>query len=366
MKIKYLIKDVKTVLCVGCLVCGLIHGEYDVINASTLSGKNVNLEKKDIDYTIDFGANDNAVQNFYVDGSVLYTSQKYTYADAGYVKISKFNIVNKAPQKCSEMWIKSAGHGQTLEVYKYNNKTYILFALKDYTDNVDKGNDMHWSTQIGRIEYSACPKSNAKDYTKFKRFTNLNYANKEKKGFGTVLRTDAALSSDGQTILIWKKNTGNQSEFTAYNLIKFNNYLDKANNGVSFENIRPSDLGIEFSFNDKSGSIGLPSSIQSLELSNKSNGKYSIYIASGNDGLKKDDNKPVKILRFNSAGEKKSEKNIVYKNVFSSPMEIEGLHIVGDKLEFMLVESEYSNGKKRNNVNKRYQYIVSADKSYWS
>lgn len=104
------------------------------------------------------------------------------------------------------MWIEDAGHGQTLEVYKYGTKTYLLFSLKKYYNKSDATQSAYqWSTQIGRIEYTPCNKTAAKNYDVYKRFTNLNYSNKNGISLGTVERADASISLDKSVILIWKQ-----------------------------------------------------------------------------------------------------------------------------------------------------------------
>ena len=87
------------------------------------------------------------------------------------------------------------------------------------------------------------------------------------------------------------------------------------------------------------------------------------YISSGDEGF---DNRPLKIYRFNSQGEKKSEKRIITTSVRKHEMEIEGIHIVGNELQFLLVESSYIHGKPREDYNKQYQYIVNIDKDFLS
>ena len=350
-------------------------GTTNQINAAEnkknkIEATNINLTTDNKKMVVDVEEN-KAVQNFCIDGNVLYTSQRISKTkDAGpfYVKITKYNIVDGKNIFESTMVIEDAGHGQTLEIYRASGKTYILFALKDYFIE-DSSNKSHWSTQIGRIEYKGYKndndaENNAKKYTAFKRFTNLNYANKDHKNFGTVKRADAAVSTNGKYILIWIRNKNNDNQFSAYKMTSFNDTLDKSKeNGVSFKEKKLNPI---FSFTKEKGNTDIPESVQSIEISNAadesvkdSEKSFSIYIASGDDGV---NDKPVMIYRLNSKGQLKAKANIEYSEVFGVKMEIEGIHIVGSELYFWFVESGYLNGKDRNNENKYRQYIMSINK----
>lgn len=49
------------------------------------------------------------------------------------------------------MTLNKCGHGQTLEIYKYNGKTYLLVSSKE-----NKISDStYWSVQVARVEYQA-------------------------------------------------------------------------------------------------------------------------------------------------------------------------------------------------------------------
>lgn len=308
----------------------------------------VDVSSSDIKYTVDFGTNTHAVQNFYVNGSDLYTSQRYD----GYVKITYFRIQNNVPYFQNEMWLEDAGHGQTLEVYTYDGETYLLVSLKEYLDG-----DNVWSIQIGRVKYTPCTQSNAIKYTDCKRFVQLTYANEDNISFGTIKRVDAAISSDNSTILIWKRNIDNNNEMTGYDFNAFNEALSNAeSNYVSFKNNATMQSNVEFSFNDEGVVNSIPSSVQGVELSNEKNGLHSIYISSGDEK-----NGDIKIYRFNSNGTKKAEKKITHTDFMNENLlEIEGIHIVGNTLQFLLVNSTISGQA----VNKQKQYIMNIDKQF--
>lgn len=183
-----------------------------------------------------------------------------------------------------------------------------------------------------------------------KRFTYLAYANKSAESFGYLLRMDAALSSDKKTLLIWKRGNGNQ-EFSGFDFDTFNAVLSASkSNTVSFKGNAKMKKACTFSFNDKNKKLGIPTSVQGLEISDKSNGLHSIYICSGtenNIGGK------LSISRFNSAGVKKS--TICVSHKLGKNMEIEGIHISGDNLQIGLCSTR--SGEKST------QYIFAVPKS---
>ncbi|MCR5798130.1 MAG: class III bacteriocin [Eubacterium sp.] len=369
-------KTEKRIKAVCLIMLLLITCIPNVVTAAKLDKDEIVLVKSDKEYELDFGDKDQkAVQNFYVGNSYIYTTQRYKYNDAqdyNYVKITKFNIVNKKPQKAinpngtpEEMWIKYAGHGQTLEVYEHKGKVYILTSLW-----ANKNYDEQWSLEIGRVEFVSNTKETAVLANELKRFFGIEYANPKRKNFGVMQRTDAAVSQDNSTILIWKRNEDEENEFSAYNFKKFNEILDGTTEygkytRFNFKNIPANKSWLKFSFNDVNGGDSIPKSIQGLEVSDEGdNGKHSIYIVSGNEGKK---DSPNRIYRFNSDGKRKNKKIINSKEnkVFNKPMEIEGIHVApGNKLRFLLVESDYLNGIKHKNANKSKQYIFSVNKRY--
>lgn len=288
-----------------------------------------------------------AIQNFYVAGNFIYITQKGpeygTDEDKkGSVYLSRYALSGSTAAYKDEMQLMGVGHGQTLEMYTYKGETYFLFACGDNA----VGKKVHWSTQIGRIQY----KANSVLYNKnIKRFTYLAYANKSGESFGSLLRMDAALSSDKKTLLIWKHN-GKKQQFSGFDFDTFNAVLSASNsNAVSFKGNTKMKKACTFTFDDRKKSLGLPTSIQGLEISNKANGLHSIYICSGTE----DRDRKLSISRFNSAGDKKA--TVTLSHNFGKYMEIEGIHISGDNLQIGLchVDGDF----------KSKQYIFTVPKS---
>ncbi|MDO4555206.1 MAG: helveticin J family class III bacteriocin, partial [Lachnospiraceae bacterium] len=83
-----------------------------------------------------------AIQNWVVSGNYLYVTQRKS-SDT-YLSRCKINTATKTAVFQDKMILENFGHGQTLEEYQYNGKTYLLVSCKAntaYTDN-------YWSMQI--------------------------------------------------------------------------------------------------------------------------------------------------------------------------------------------------------------------------
>lgn len=87
-------------IAVCALLVGVIFGQNEITKAAT-SGT-INVSSVNERYTLDFGANTQAVQNFYVDSNTIYTTQRVTEANntsKKYVRITKFSLSSGVPQK---------------------------------------------------------------------------------------------------------------------------------------------------------------------------------------------------------------------------------------------------------------------------
>lgn len=169
----------------------------------TMSLMNVNFAKAEVKNT-----NVTATKEYIFDvtDSILkgkttqktYIASKYVYMifySKSYKEnsyIARYQIPNSGNKLVykDKMELKRFGHGQTLEYYEYNGKSYFLVATKGIELESD---GFYWAKQIGRIAYVA---NGSIDYVNVPRLSSINRANKLGTSFGSLLRTDAALSSD--------------------------------------------------------------------------------------------------------------------------------------------------------------------------
>lgn len=312
--------------------------------------------------------NEHAIQSFVIDESsgYIYIFQNYyswyfmidgqnTQVPGNYCLLSRCAIdsVNNTFSRTDAMLLKNIGHGQTIEKYQYGGNTYFLISCGSYQPS---GSDKYWSVQIGRISYTGHTynqlkyESNVVNNSNITRLVDLKYSNNNGTNLSSLTRLDAALSSSGDSLLIWKYgkklNSLNQEEdiyqFSVYDFNVINQALSNApNNTVSFFNNSTLTGACSGTFQNPSN---LPSSFQGVEVSDTgSNNLRSIYIASGDES----NGKSNKLYRYNTAGEYKNAKVIddtgVWTYYGSSSLnlscEMESVRLNGNYLMFVLSDT---------------------------
>ena len=259
-----------------------------------------------------------AIQSYAVDGDDIYIQQAYSenefdeFDDYKTGRVENLVLISRcqysaeydAYKPVDHMLLKNVGHGQTIDVYNYNGKKYLMISCG--SKGTSKST-LWWSTQIGRIEYKAGAFVNNSE---IKRLTYLNYSNKKTKRFGTTMRVDAALTPDKQTLVIWKINEKGKSEYSGYKFSVVNKEFDKAqNNEVNVkENKKIKKASL---FSTKAIKL-VPKSFQGLAVTNKSNGKYTLYISSGDERYYKKTG--IAIYKYEIKGKKIKHKGTVKLN----------------------------------------------------
>ncbi|ESL03670.1 hypothetical protein GCWU000282_00835 [Catonella morbi ATCC 51271] len=259
-----------------------------------------------------------AIQGYAVDGTDIYIQQAYSenefdeFDDYKTGRVENLVLISRcqysaeydAYKPVDHMVLRNVGHGQSMEVYNYNGKKYLMISCG--SKGTSKST-LWWSTQIGRIEYIPGAFVNNSD---IKRLTYLNYSNKKTKRFGTTMRVDATLTPDKNTLVIWKMNEKGQSEYSGYNFSVVNKELDKAkNNEVNVKENKKIKKALVFS--TKAVKLA-PRSFQGLAATNKSNGKYTLYISSGDERYYKKTG--ISIHKYEIKGKKIKHKGTVKLN----------------------------------------------------
>ena len=227
------------------------------------------------------------------------------------------------------MKIKNCGHGQTLEKYNYNNKTYFLVSA-----NYKQRGDYEWSLEIGRVQYSAGTvidaNPNAND-NKIHRMTNIAYANKNGTKAFDLYRADGAVSADGKYLGVWgrgvckDKNNKEQykDQYSYYDFKKINELWDsnidiKCNSNSVKKVCKFSKIQKHDYFN---------SSFQGMDITNAGNFYVSSSSKAGAD-----------YISYISSGSWTVHKTkITCGNNKSNNVEIESAKISGDNLLFAAI-----------------------------
>jgi hypothetical protein len=158
-----------------------------------------------------------AIQKTFIEDGYIYVTQRMD-SDI-YLSRCKIGEDRKTAVCQDWMLLQDFGHGQTLEAYQYNDKLYFWTTCRTNTSYSQR-----WSLEIGRIEYQAG--KTISSYKNVYRFTGLAYANEDQISFGTLKRSDAALSEDGEKLIIWAQNTSNQMQYSIYDAVALNQLLD--------------------------------------------------------------------------------------------------------------------------------------------
>lgn len=323
-----------------------MNNEKDImINADTVDGEiepmvsipyeDLSLTTQNLLYSVNL-KDEHAMQNFAINGSEIYTTQRKGQD----VILAKSTLSGTTATQSNSFTVTDAGHGQTLEYIKNGDFAgSLLFSFNANSDN--------WSTEIGILDMEKFNATSICDYSKFKRFTDLNYANTlGDTNPPKVIRADAALSTNQSTIIIWTRDEYGLDVYAGYDFDVFCSELKKStSNTVSFKNNSTMAAKCQFCFiaEPTRVSIEVPKSFQGIELSNKSNGVHSIYIVSGNES-----NGSNRIYRLTSSGIMKKAIKIIHPYFNPSiKYEIEGVKISGDNLLFGLVRAGSDADKKK-------------------
>jgi len=259
-----------------------------------------------------------AIQGYAVDGTDIYIQQAYSenefdeFDDYKTGRVENLVLISRcqysaeydAYKPVDHMVLRNVGHGQSMEVYNYNGKKYLMISCG--SKGTSKST-LWWSTQIGRIEYKPGTFLNNSD---IRRLTYMNYSNKKTKRFGTTMRVDATLTPDKNALVIWKMNEKGQSEYSAYKFSVVNKELDKAkNNEVNVKENKKIKKAMIFS--TKAAKLA-PRSFQGLAISNKTDGKYTLYVSSGDERYYKKTG--ISIYKYEIKGKKIKHKGTVKLN----------------------------------------------------
>lgn len=344
--------------------------------------------KNELTFKVPKGKKVNALQSYLWDGEKLLTLfRKQETPASAYLcqaekKVSGYSI-NQGQYKR----MIGFSHGQSLERFTVKKnakklKKYMFCAGAGYkgdnsTKKLEKTEGQGWSKNVvfvdnsdilGTKEYSY-----KKNYKKIKKIIGLNKVGDVKSA---IKRVDAAISSDGKVLVVWcSLKNYNKRQVSLYDMGVIKKYLYEKNNlyyNMSSKKLREDALITTIA--DSSNILQPNNSFQSIEVSQAfgdSKNKWQVYITSGNEGKGQN----LTITRFTmTKGEKKLKNHrLIYVQVpynkegtpiLTGTCEIEGCHIKGDDLQFILTNSK--DALKNIKADKAVQYIVGVKKTVFS
>lgn len=280
------------------------------VNAATPNSK-VSTSGK-LAYTLKGLKHNLVVQNYYIATNYIYATQR----SGSTTYLSRLKINGKTATYMDEMTLLDFGHGQSLDMYKYNDKNYLYIGCKS------ESSSYKFSLQVARITYKA---GQTYTYTDANRFTYMNYANTSGKSLGTTYRVAVGGNS---TYTIFRIQTEEGSvTYSIYDTAAINKLLDK-NKTVSMKSAE-AKKACKRSFTQTGSGIVRPnSSFQGIDMVGNSH----IYISGGPEG------KTPQMARMTNTGT--FAKLVTITNV--GDHEIEGVQCKDNRVYFLIVPNPTS------------------------
>lgn len=318
-------------------------------------------------------AGEYGIQSFYKSGNSIYLTQRI--GDS--IKITKCpkrkaaevsekaqkiwsigkgdTIYDMEDKKKEEMTLVGFHHGQTLELFTYGKKTYMLVTAGRAGGKKSK---IVWGDRIAILKFMAGKKINFDNLNHektaaVKYVTNLAYANKKRVSGGKVTHVEAALSENKKTLLLWaqmaksSKGEGMKVQLACYRMSNVMGELIKVEKkarkkkksaNLSCKNIAKKNCICSAIQSEKQGNLTKPyGSFQSIDMSNQVDGQYKIFISGGNEAA------GMKCSIAMCTITKKGKSEYLYRRKILSSIqglskkkEMEGMHYQNGKITFIM------------------------------
>jgi len=253
-----------------------------------------------------------AVQNFYIASKYLYVTQRI--GSTTYLSRLLMDPETKTATYMDHMTFLNAGHGQSLDMYTYNDINYLYIGCKPETYS---GGEYYFSLQAARIIYQAGKKY---DYTDLNRFSYMNYANPTATRLGTTYRV-AVGGNSRYTIFRIQTEEGTVT-YSIYDTAKINALLDESQS-VRMDSAEAQAACVN-SFTQQGSAIIRPNgSFQGIDMLDNDR----IFLTGGADG-----EVPMMACMSNSGSYDK-----LIKIVDADNKEIEGVQCKNGNLYFLIV-----------------------------
>lgn len=279
------------------------------------------------------------IQNIYVTTKYVYVTQVYSHKN---VKLSRCKINEEGTEAAYQdsMNLESVGHGQTLVPYTrkdngVDNHYFLVCA------NAIEGSNYWEANRIGRIKYVA---GETKPNTEIKSLLNTEYSNAKRSLFADLRRCAANLSTNGETMLMFKQSTSGNVQYSYYSFDVIHNVFN--GNNISEMNFKTSTK-LSDACLDVINKSGLPlSQLQGIDIDDDLN----IYIVK--NGNKTTAQQAILSVIFWSS---ETTKNYNLSWTASEKLEIEGIQVRTNKI--------YIGASPYNESDRKRAYIFSIDKS---
>ncbi len=312
-----------------------------MLSLATPGANKTGNTKAELIYTVTGLKYSSAIQNFSITGSYIYITQ---FDNSNSTILSRCKITGtKSAQYMDHMFLSGFGHGESLALSNYNNKTYFYLGAVNNSKATYKENGVtkypQWSKQIARIQYQAGKTLKSSDVP---RFSYLNRANPSGVSRGNVWRSACAVTSK-QIVFRTQFENGN-IQYSFFPISKMNAVLseaeNKSNKEVSFSNNTTLQKMCTNSIiqKDANNNIVMPNgNFQGMDLSEVGN----VYLTGGSSK-----NTYNRIARMGSDGTYKFRWDVTGLGQYTT--EIEGIKCRGNDVVFALepIPSKITSTKK--------------------
>jgi hypothetical protein len=163
-------------------------------------------------YTLKGLNHNRAIQNFSIGTTYIYITQRIdstTY-------LSRCLMNGNTATYVDEMTLTDFGHGESLDIYSYDNENYIYVGCKQNGQA-----STYFALQAGRILYTPGATFSTAGVS---RFTYMNYANKAATSIGTLYRTAVGGNSDYTIFRV--QSADERIRYSIYRTASLNKFLD--------------------------------------------------------------------------------------------------------------------------------------------
>lgn len=260
---------------------------------------------------------------------------------------SEINLSNNSTQ----MHLTNFGHGQTFELFTWNNQLYA-WVMTYAGSNASTDGD-YWANRVARLPIDGTSKTPAD----VNSITYLNYMGTGKDKNMTLYRADAALSSDKTRLAVWTQEgqTGTKKRVTAFKTDELNQIMDAQGNIKCTDDRMAKGGSAYVSSRSLPNNYDYPQgSWQGMELSNRTNAGYNwVYLTSGQS----DDPTVIARAPWNFQSPAPQNVTAAIKDLGGHKHETEAPQLYGDYVYFGVEEKTPDSGK----LNEHYIYSISKD-----
>ncbi|MCC3868863.1 helveticin J family class III bacteriocin [Terrisporobacter mayombei] len=276
------------------------------------------VDNKTVDIIFEFSGlvSKKAIQNFdFGNKNEVFVTQRkkqHTY-------LSRCIISGDKAYMKDYIILENYGHGESIEVIKENNKTYIWIGDTVNRRPSSNGKVYYWSKDISRIEYivdSSC--STGARAGEIKTITNIE--NMLTRPKGKAFRSAVAIANESNSIC-FRTQVDDSNESTYYGVYKLDEVNHKLNSTldtkIDINNFKSSQVTYFTNLKCPNGSF------QGFDITGAGSGNKYIYIYGGAEG------KTPTIYKYSytNGGKYTHKKTIEIKGSYVGKLEAEGIKV---------------------------------------